>query len=292
MYQKIDINIKISCSNKMMLNKEDSDKVVGEIYKITNTVNGKFYIGQTRTHRLNHNKYRPFGYLGRFKDHIHEANSNKKNQSRYLNLAILKYGKDSFTCDLLLTCPISELNMYESKYISEYNSKYPNGYNLTNGGKCFADKDGNFVWNLQNTEPKPKVIMNKSKSDYTKKLISDRLKSSLENNEQREKMMKLTQKQHLSNKFQVYRNITVDVNKINDYIRVIKNNNTNTEYVRITINNKRTTFVGKYESIENIIIRARNFIVDLIQWQRDQIAGNSLELSLPLTLGNICEELG
>ena len=276
----------------MILNKEDSDKVIGEIYKITNTVNGKCYIGQTRSHRLNHNKYRPFGYLGRFSDHIHEANSNKKNQSKYLNSALLKYGKDSFTCELILTCPVSELNIYESKYISEYSSKYPNGYNLTNGGKCFAEKNCPFVWNMQNTEPKPKVIMNKFKSDYTKQLISDRLKSSLKNNEHREKMMKLTQNQHLSNKFENYRNITVDVNKINDYIRVIKNNTTNTEYVRIIINNVRTTFVGKYESIEIIKERARKFIFDLIQWQRDQIAGIPLEPSLPLTNGNICEELG
>lgn len=56
----------------------EKNNVIGEIYKITNTTNGKLYIGQTRSHRLNHNKYRPFGYLGRFKDHIHEANSNKK----------------------------------------------------------------------------------------------------------------------------------------------------------------------------------------------------------------------
>ena len=55
----------------MILNKDEIDKVVGEIYKMTNTTNGKHYIGQTRSHRLNHDKYRPFGYLGRFKDHIH-----------------------------------------------------------------------------------------------------------------------------------------------------------------------------------------------------------------------------
>ena len=45
----------------MILNKDEIDKVVGEIYKITNTINGTHYIGQTRSHRLNHNKYRPFG---------------------------------------------------------------------------------------------------------------------------------------------------------------------------------------------------------------------------------------
>jgi hypothetical protein len=80
----------------MILNKDEIDKVVGEIYKMTNTTNGKKYIGQTRSHRLNHGKYRPFGSSGRFNDHISEANSNKKHTSRYLNHALIKYGKDCY----------------------------------------------------------------------------------------------------------------------------------------------------------------------------------------------------
>jgi hypothetical protein len=54
----------------------------------------------------------------------------------------------------------------------------------------------------------------------------------------------------------------------------------------------KTTFVGKFETIDEIKNRARMFIEDLIKWQRDQIAGTSLEPSLLLTNGNVCEELG
>ena len=54
----------------------------------------------------------------------------------------------------------------------------------------------------------------------------------------------------------------------------------------------RTTFVGKYETIEEINQRARQYILDILEWQRVQTAGKSLEPSLPLTSGNICEELG
>ena len=54
----------------------------------------------------------------------------------------------------------------------------------------------------------------------------------------------------------------------------------------------RTTFVGKYESIEEIKQRAIQFILDILNWQRIQIAGTSLEPLLPLTFGNNCEELG
>jgi len=272
----------------MLLNKEDSDKVIGEIYKIVNTVTNKCYIGQTRSHRLNHDKYRPFGYMGRFKDHIHEANSNKKKQSWYLNSAILKYGQDVFICELLKTCQIDKLDMYEQQFITEYNSKYPNGYNLKDGGKVFTNVRDIHI---EKTTPKCHE-KNYKKSDYTKQLISERLKSSLDNVEHRTKMMKLVQNQHTDKKFAKYKNVTVDENKIDNYLSIIHDSKTNTDYVRVTIDKIRTTFVGKYENIEDIIKRARVFILDLIKWQRNQIAGNSLEPSLPLTDGNINEELG
>ncbi len=249
----------------MILNKDEQNKVVGEIYKITNTTNGKLYIGQTRSHRLNHNKYRPFGYLGRFKDHIHEAYSNKKHQSRYLNSAILKYGVDSFSCEQILTCEVSELDEQEELFISEYNSKYPNGYNLTNGGKGFTDVDGKFI--CEPNKPLRQPLKPQPKSDYTKQLISDRLKIALDNAEHREKMMKLTQKQHLIKKFEIFRDVVIVDDNIDTYVRVIKNNTNNTEYVRVVIDKKKTTFVGKYESIEVVKKRARNFILELKEWQ-------------------------
>ena len=45
------------------------------------------------------------------------------------------------------------------------------------------------------------------------------------------------------------------------------------------------------ETIEEIKQRARQFILEILEWQRIQTAGNSLEPSLPLTFGNVCEEL-
>ena len=113
----------------------EKEKVVGEIYVITNTINNKKYVGQTRSHRLNHNKYRPFGYIGRFKDHVNECYSKKKSGSRYLNYALLKYDVNTFTCEKIIECSLDKLDEYEIKYIKEYNTKYPNGYNLTDGGK-------------------------------------------------------------------------------------------------------------------------------------------------------------
>ena len=275
----------------MILDIGEKEKVVGQIYKMTNTTNGKVYIGQTRSHRLNHNKYRPFGYLGRFKDHIHEAFSSKTKQCKCLNSAIRKYGQDSFTCELIYTCNVNELNEQEEQLIIEYNSKFPNGYNLTNGGNGFTDVNGEFTWRTEIQEPR--ILKPQPKSDYTKQLISTRLKSALDNEEHREKMMKLTQKQHLAKKYELFKDVVIVDDDIDKYIRVLKNNTNNTEYVRIVIDKKRiTTFVGKHEPIDEIKKRAKKFILDLKEWQRSQIAGTSLEPILPPHNGNIMGELG
>ena len=112
-----------------------------EIYKITNTTTGKIYVGQAVSHILNHNKYRPYGREGRFRCHISEAFSTKKNQSHYLNNAIRKYGVTNFVVDLIECCEISEANDKEIYYIKFYNSLFPNGYNLKNGGSVFTHSD-------------------------------------------------------------------------------------------------------------------------------------------------------
>jgi group I intron endonuclease len=112
-----------------------------EIYKITNLTNGKIYVGQAVSHILNHKKYRPYGYEGRFRCHISEAFSSKKNQSHYLNNAIRKYGANDFVVELIECCEIENADERETYYIKELNSLYPNGYNLKNGGNVFTHSE-------------------------------------------------------------------------------------------------------------------------------------------------------
>ena len=112
-----------------------------EIYKITNLSNGKIYVGQAVSHILNHKKYRPYGHQGRFRCHISEAFSKKKNQSHYLNSAIRKYGVDDFVVELIECCEMQDSDSREIYYIKELNSLYPNGYNLKNGGGSFTHSD-------------------------------------------------------------------------------------------------------------------------------------------------------
>lgn len=95
--------------------------IVG-IYKITNIVNGKVYVGQT----INFSK--------RQKDHLYRLIS-KKHRNPYLQKAFNKYGKDNFKIELITKCEVEKLDELENHYINEYdsmNKKY--GYNLVTGG--------------------------------------------------------------------------------------------------------------------------------------------------------------
>lgn len=88
----------------------------GYIYKITNKVNGKSYIGQTR-----------YTIEFRWRQHIH------KKDNTYFHNAIKKYGVDNFIVEKLEECNIEDLNEKEIYYIAKYNT-FKDGYNLTIGG--------------------------------------------------------------------------------------------------------------------------------------------------------------
>jgi hypothetical protein len=284
-----------------ILEKNEFDKVTGEIYKITNAVTNKHYIGQTRSHRLNHGKYRPFGYIGRFKDHISETFSNKKNTCKYLNSSIAKYGKEQFTCELLIRCGVVELDNYETHYIIEYNSKYPNGYNLTDGGQKCGNKKGVKINLTQNeiivvnkiTHEDPHWFRKRPCSDETKHKISEQIKLAINTEDHLTKMMKLVQNQHLEKKFEILKDVEIDSHNIDQYISILNNKN-GKKYIQIAFDKKkRVSFVGKHESIEHIKERATEFIRELIKrGNTTKLRETPVESSLPLHSGNSLEELG
>lgn len=99
----------------------------GIIYKITNKVNGKSYIGQTR-----------YTLEFRWRQHLH------KKDNTYFHNAIKKYGAGNFSLEVLEECPYSNLNEREIFYIAKYDT-FNSGYNLTIGG------DGNRRLLLDNS---------------------------------------------------------------------------------------------------------------------------------------------
>jgi hypothetical protein len=123
-------------NNISILQEDQKDLRYGQIYIITCKNTSTQYVGQVVSHRKNKNKYRWYGYLGRFNGHISEALKNtKKSVCTYLNSAIRCYSPESFTVKLLECCPLENLDERERHYIKQYNTLAPNGYNLTTGGK-------------------------------------------------------------------------------------------------------------------------------------------------------------
>ena len=91
------------------------------IYKITNQINGKVYIGKTI-----------LPIEQRLKRHFYLAG---KNVNRYLYDSINKYGKENFIIELIEECEYDLANEKEIYYIDFYKSNNKDfGYNMTIGG--------------------------------------------------------------------------------------------------------------------------------------------------------------
>lgn len=154
------------------------------IYKLTNEINGKIYVGQTtRTleERFNAHKYCNTSYIGK---------------------AIHKYGAKNFKKEILAECDtIEELDELEIYFIAKLNSKAPNGYNLTDGGEYhpYLDELNGDGWVIIYREPFMGLTLDAppaalkvfialmTKQEFergvriTKKAIADRLKVSYDN---------------------------------------------------------------------------------------------------------------
>ena len=91
------------------------------IYKITNNINGKIYIGKTMR-----------SIKQRWKEHL--ANIKKEEcKNRLLYRAINKYGVENFSIEKIEECSDIILSDREKYWIEYYNS-FKNGYNATKGG--------------------------------------------------------------------------------------------------------------------------------------------------------------
>ena len=94
----------------------------GFIYKITNTINSKSYIGQTIQN-----------VKERFYQHC-ATKCSKAVSNMAIHRAIKKYGKSNFTVEVIEEIDSANLNDRERYWIKYYNS-YNNGYNSTKGGQ-------------------------------------------------------------------------------------------------------------------------------------------------------------
>ena len=109
----------------------------GYIYKTTNLVNGKIYIGKKVSKKFA-NYYKGSGKL--------------------IQAALSKYGQKNFICEMLEPCYTNEeLNNREKYYIKLFNSQDKNiGYNISDGG------DGGNVFSKLSPKQQKEVLLKMS----------------------------------------------------------------------------------------------------------------------------------
>jgi group I intron endonuclease len=99
-----------------------------EIYLVTNSVNGKVYVGKTK-----------YTGVDRFEGHVKSSKRKKSDGRRYskcaLACAIRKYGEGAFSVSTLASnVPEEEIDAMEKIWVVLMNAKVPNGYNMADGG--------------------------------------------------------------------------------------------------------------------------------------------------------------
>lgn len=99
----------------------EKDKECSGIYKITNQINAKHYIGSASN------------FLKRYSTHLSTLKNNK-HDNQYLQNAYLKHGSDQFVFEVLELCSKKDLKQKEQFYLKQLDRETM--YNLTDSVNC------------------------------------------------------------------------------------------------------------------------------------------------------------
>jgi group I intron endonuclease len=147
---------------------------MGCIYRIINKIDGKSYVGQ----------YCKDNPRGRFRNHKSKARN--ESTTEYLYRAIRKHGVENFEFTTICVCENSELDELEKKYIQEFDTFGPNGYNMTSGGQGIKDYK-----HTEETKERLRISSTgKFPDEETRKRISEGLMGHGCSEETREKLRK------------------------------------------------------------------------------------------------------
>ncbi len=113
---------------------------MGYIYKITNTVSGKMYIGETAKQDVEE----------RWRQHRNTIARGRGCPA--LQDAVRKYGWNVFKFEIIVICFDENRYDMEQYYIKKFNTLVPNGYNITLGGV-----GGGFIGKKHTSETVSKI---------------------------------------------------------------------------------------------------------------------------------------
>lgn len=111
-------NIKVEAEHQFIkYNIPKEYKTSSGIYRITNTINGKFYIGSTNNFRR------------RYRDYKCDYNKEKLHNI-YLYRSLKKYGLENFTYEIECRCPVEYLVKLEKHIIQSLNPDFNLDFNI------------------------------------------------------------------------------------------------------------------------------------------------------------------
>lgn len=168
------------------------------VYKITNLINGKVYIGQTNNIKR------------RIREHI-----SGKRRNSLIHLAIKKYGWDNFDVQTLYYG--ENYNEEEKKWIEFYNSRNKKlGYNILEGGEDSVGENNPAAINTEHQVEWAKVLISKTRLSYNE--ISKRIGIKIHN------LKAINQGQSWFDENEVYplRNPKLTYEEVNKIIKLLK----------------------------------------------------------------------
>jgi group I intron endonuclease len=160
---------------------------MGYVYKITNNVNNRIYVGITTE-----------SIQERWKKH----KSASRYEDTYIYRAMRKYGIDNFSIEMIEET--NDLSEREQYWISKLNTLKPNGYNLTIGGEKLYGENNPFYGKKHTLETKMKLsrisklrikdknhFYGKHHTDETKSIISLKNSGKIHSKEYKEYMKEI-----------------------------------------------------------------------------------------------------
>jgi len=181
-----------------------------------------------------------------------------------LNNAIRKHGKEKFAVEVLEICDVKDLDEFEAKHIKENNTMFPNGYNLTKGGKTTEHIK------IENDEfLKPKKKRGREfgyvHKDTTKQKMSQRLKKIASTDTVKNRMKDTMIKHYDAKKIEILKEYNLD-DDVESYIKPVKSKETGEihDYViriegrKLTVRTENQSPDEKYDRLKNILTSAKN----------------------------------
>ncbi len=223
---------------------------MGYIYKITNTITKKCYIGETK-------KANP---LLRWNEH--KSKIEKGIGCPALQNSVKKHGIENFKFEVLILCFDEDRYKYEMEYIKKYNTIVPNGYNLTPGGEgggFYGKKHSQETINKISNLMKEKYLKNpnlreeisiRNKLIMNNDIIKQKIRDGLANSEKWQKAVKGNKKTKQSEETKkILKEKSIEYFNNNQNIIKHRNAMSNVLGIKVVQYNMNNEIINKYQSI-------------------------------------------